>query len=107
MSTSSSPDSTYTRAVDLKPYLNNKGTSHHGESDGTGLAKGATLPADFLPRGQWRHDGVEFELPSWEGEMDNVRADGQIITLSGEEVAAIHVLGVGDDPRGEPLLWRS
>lgn len=95
------------KPVDLSALFDNKGTSRNGENDGTGLAKGATFPSEFLPKGVWRHDGIDFTLPEeWNSlKKDNIRADGQSISLAQpEEISSLHFVAVGDDPRGKESL---
>lgn len=97
------PGTAVSRVLDISAYFNNKGTSSDGENDGTGLAKGATFPSQYLPSGLWRHDGIDFSFPDdWDAQgKDNVRSDGQIIDLPMPiEISSLHLVTVGDDPRG-------
>lgn len=61
------------------------------------------MPSEYLPSGEWVHDGVRFSLPNWDGDVDNVRVNSQAIGLGDvpTELRSLHILGVGEDPGGK------
>lgn len=88
--------------IDISRFLNNKATSRGGPTDGVGMRNGSTMPSEYLPTGEWMHDGVRFNMPNWDGEFDNIRVDSQALAIGNEptELRSLHILGVGEDPGG-------
>ncbi|ORY24452.1 alpha-L-fucosidase-domain-containing protein [Naematelia encephala] len=90
-------------ALNLSSHFNNKGTSVTGENDGVGFVNGTTFPSEFLPKGSWHHDGVDFEFPGdWAGlRQDNIRTDSQTLHLEQPaEIATVHLVAAGESPGG-------
>ncbi|KDQ18266.1 hypothetical protein BOTBODRAFT_554729 [Botryobasidium botryosum FD-172 SS1] len=64
---------------------------------------GGSFPSQYLPTGQFYHDGVHFVLPeSWEGSKDNILADGQVLDARDAGFTReFHMLYAGDWIDGE------
>ncbi|KAG6918257.1 hypothetical protein DXG01_015631 [Tephrocybe rancida] len=85
----------------LTSLFDNQAASPTGSSDFDG--HGSSFDSQYLPRGAWKYDGINYDLPaSWGTGSDNVIANSQVLTLAQTSLAhELHFLYSGDVSGGE------